>query len=110
MAEEVFNPTGSEGDPLASVEDAIELAACVGLARWLTDRRPDVIAVELDGSGTELWFVNRLTTDGFQAAMEPDDPELWARAREAWALLNSVSRAEHRVVSADEARHWTRGM
>lgn len=113
VADELFNPAGPEGEPLQSLADAIEGAACVGLARWLSNNRPHVVAVEIDGSGTDVSFINALTVQPESPTLTAvgltDDPGLWARVVESWHLLATVGRATHRIVSADEARHWRRG-
>ena len=113
MAEEVFNPPGDEGEAFGSADDALEAAACGELARWLAEHRPGIGAVELDGSGTELWLVNALSFDGetptLRAIDAAEDPALWAEAAKSWSLLASLSRATHRVVSAAETHRWRRG-
>ena len=111
--EESFNPPGSTGDPLPSVEAGIEAAACVALARWVTQNRPAMLAVEIDGEGYELSYVNVLEVNGleprFRSVEMGDDPALWLAAQESWELLASAGRGEHHVIQASEAGQWRRG-
>jgi hypothetical protein len=112
VPDEVFNPPGADGAPLQSIEDAIEAAACVALARWLADHRPDVVAVEFDGTSVGVSSIRALTVQtepSMTNVAEVDEPDLWARVTESWELLLSIGRATHRVVAADEARNWQRG-
>lgn len=113
MPDELFNPAGSAGEPLGSLEDAVEATACIGLALWLSDNRPSILAVEIDGQGGAMWFVNVLELDADEPSMrsveEGEDAQLWSRALESWELLLSVGRATRHLISTDEANHWKRG-
>ncbi len=113
MAEETFNPDGYVGDPIMSTGDAIEGAACVGLARWLTSKPAGDLGRRVVGQEANLAAVNVLCADSapptFYGLSEGDDALLWERAVESWMLLHSIGRATRRIVAADEVRHWWRG-
>lgn len=91
----------------------MEAAACISFARWIADNRPAVRAVEIDGAGVDVWYLNILeflddSDPVLHPVLESDDAEMWSAARESWEMLLSARRGSRHVVTPEEAKHWMR--